>query len=335
MKLKTIIQTLNNIAPPQYACGWDKQIGLQIGDKRADIRAVMIALDASSVAIDRAVKQKADLLIAHHALFFQELSRIDLSLPLGRNIAKLLKNSIALFVAHTNLDAAPHGVNWTLARRCGLEPERCEVLEPTYREQFYKYVVFVPREAIEAVHAAIVSAGGGHIGNYSDCTFRLDGTGTFRPLAGTKPYSGRQNVLEKTAEVRIETIISAEKVGGLLNAVRAKHPYEEIAYDLYPLKNSGRTYGIGLIGRPLKNSKYAAYKKIAVCSGSGSSLVRKAFDKGAELFVTGEAGYHSRLLAEELGLELKICGHRETEEIIVPVLKKKLQAEFPELKIIS
>ncbi|MDR2429025.1 MAG: Nif3-like dinuclear metal center hexameric protein, partial [Candidatus Margulisbacteria bacterium] len=281
-----------------------------------------------------AVRQKADLIVAHHALFFRPLDSIDLRRPPGKNIAKLIRNNIAVFVAHTNLDAAPDGVNWTLARQCGLDPQKCETLEPTYKEQLYKYVVFTPREAVEAVHGAIAAAGGGHIGNYSDCTFRLDGTGTFRPLRGAKPYLGREGELAKAEEVRIETIIAEEKIGALLNAVRAKHPYEEIAYDLYPLRNSGRVYGIGLIGRPEKNSQYTRYKKIAVCSGSGGSLVSKAYDKGAELLIVGEAGYHDQLLAEELGLELKICGHRETEEIIVPVLRRKLKKECPELAIL-
>jgi dinuclear metal center YbgI/SA1388 family protein len=334
VKLQTVIQTLNRTAPPQYACAWDKQIGLQIGDKNAEIKKVLVTLDITSAVIERAVKQKADLIVAHHALFFRPLENINLRQPLGQNIAKLIKNDIAVFVAHTNLDAAPDGVNWTLARQCGLEPEKCEVLEPTYREQFYKYVVFVPTEAVEAVHEAIAAAGGGHIGRYSDCTFRLAGTGTFRPLAGANPYTGKQGKLTKTEEIRIETIIAEEKIGALLNAVKAKHPYEEIAYDLYPLKNRGQAYGIGLLGRPEKNSKYARYKKIAVCSGSGGSLVQKACEKGAELLITGEAGYHDQLLAAELGLELKICGHRETEEIVVPVLRKKLKMECPKLTIL-
>jgi len=334
MKLQTVIQTLNNIAPPQYACGWDKQIGLQIGDKNADIKRVLVALDVTSTTIEQAVQQKADLIIAHHALIFKPLENIRLHQPLGQNIAKLIKNDIAVFIAHTNLDAAPDGVNWTLARQYGLIPEKCEVLEPTYKEQLFKYVVFVPQEAVEAVHGAIAAAGGGHIGNYSDCTFRTSGAGTFRPLAGTNPHIGKQGELEKTAETRIETIIPAEEISDLLNAVREKHPYEEIAYDLYPLKNTGRTYGLGLIGRPEKNSPYAEYKKIAVCSGGGGSLVQKAAEKGAELFITGEAGYHDQLLAEELGMELKLCGHRETEEIIVPVLQERLRQELPGLEIV-
>lgn len=334
MKLKTIIQTLNNIAPPQYACIWDKQIGLQLGDKNAEIKRVLVALDVTSSVVDKAAVQKADLIIAHHALFFSALGNIDLHQPIGQKIAKLIKNDIAVFIAHSNLDAAPDGINWTLARQNGLNPEKCEVIEPTYKEQLFKYVVFVPEEAVEAVHSAIAAAGGGHIGNYSDCTFRLNGTGTFRPLAGTQPYSGKQDELTKAAEVRIETIISADKISDLLNAVREKHPYEEIAYDIYPLKNTGRTYGLGLLGKPDKNSPYAKYKKIAVCSGGGGSLIQKASDKGAELFIIGEAGYHDQLLAEELGLELKICGHRETEEIIVPVLQERLRKELPELEII-
>lgn len=336
MLLKNIIKVFNKIAPPQYACSWDKNNGLQLGRKDQEIKNILVTLDITSKIIDKAIKQKADLIFSHHPLFRNELANIDLTKPLGKAIEQLIKNDISLFIAHTNLDAAPEGVNWELARQEGLDPEKCSVLEPTYSEKLFKYVVFVPEEAVEKVHRAIAESGAGHIGNYSDCTYRTQGEGTFRPLAGSNPHIGKQNNLEKVKERRIETIVSEDKISLLLNRVKEVHPYEEIAYDLYPLNNKGKTFGLGLIGKPLKELKINKKKinKLAVCSGSGGSLVQKAYEKGAEAFICGEAGYHDQLLAKELGLELVTKGHFETENIIVPVLKKRFKSEFPELDIL-
>lgn len=336
MQLKNLIRVFNRIAPPQYACNWDKMIGLQLGRKDQEVKKVLITLDISEKIIDKAIKQKIDLIFAHHALYFNEITKLDLNTPLGKKIEKLIKHDISVFIAHTNLDAAPEGVNWQLARQEGLDPERCTVLEPTYSEKLFKYVVFVPEEALDKVHLAIAAAGAGNIGNYSDCTFRTQGEGTFRPLAGTNPYIGTLNKLAKVRERKIETIVSEEKLSALLNKVKEVHPYEEIAYDIYPLNNKGKTYGIGLIGKPIKeltiNKK--KIKKLAVCSGSGGSLIQKAYDKGADCLICGETGYHDKLLAEELGLELITKGHFETENIIVTPLKKQLKQELPELTIL-
>lgn len=329
MKLKSIISILNQIAPPYLAMSWDTQIGLQLGDKDQEIKKTFVCLDITHETIDAAIAAKADLIVAHHALIWKPLTSLAYRTPVAQHIKKLIDNNIAVFVMHTNLDAAIDGVNWTLARAEGLEPEQCEVIEPTYTERLCKFVVFVPEEAVDKVHTAIAETDAGHIGNYSDCTFRLSGEGTFKPLAGTKPYIGSTGTLEKVKEVRIETIIPEQRVGELLNAVRAVHPYEEMAYDIYPLNNKGRVYGIGLIGKPTRelviNGK--KIKKLAVCGGSGGALISRVVEKGAEAFVVGEAGYHDQLLAKDLGLELIVKGHYETEAPVVAVLKEKLKAQ--------
>jgi dinuclear metal center YbgI/SA1388 family protein len=336
MNLSSIIAVMNKIAPPQYACSWDTNIGLQIGNKKQPINKILVTLDIATITVAAALKAKANLIIAHHALFFKDLHTIDQSKPLGNIIETLIKNDIAVFVAHTNLDAAPDGVNWTLARSLGLDPETCEVLEPTYSEELVKYVVFVPREHADKVVEALDSVDAGHIGNYSACTFQTEGTGTFQPEPGTKPFIGTEGKLQHVKEIRLETIIPAHKIGDVLNAVRKVHPYEEIAYDLYPLRNKGKTYGLGLVGKtskPLTLGK-KTFKTIAVCGGSGGGLIRKAYDKGAEAFVLGECTYHEQLHAEELGLPLLVKGHRETENLVIPVLKKKLKAFLPTVDIL-
>ena len=327
MKLRSVISLLNKIAPPYLAAAWDTQIGLQLGDKDQEISKVLVCLDIDAAIIDQAIAEKADLIVAHHALIWKPVTAITASTPVGQNIKKLLTNNIAVFVMHTNLDCAIDGVNWTLARAEGLDPALCDVIEPTFTERLCKFVVFTPPEAVAKVHEAIAAIDAGHIGNYSECTFRMQGEGTFKPLAGTKPYTGTQDVLEKANEVRIETIIQENRVGDLLSTVRNVHPYEEMAYDIYPLNNKGRVFGLGLIGKPLKELVINGQKikKLAVCGGSAGSLIAKAKEKGADAFIIGETGYHDQLLAKDLGLTLIMKGHYETEVLVVPVVKAKLQ----------
>lgn len=329
MKLKNIISILNKIAPPYLAMHWDTQIGLQLGDKDQDIQRVFVCLDMTNETIAAAISVKADLIVAHHALIWKPLTTLALKYPVAQQIKKLMAHDMAVFVMHTNWDAAVDGVNWTLARAEGLDPLQCEVLEPTYTERLCKFVVFVPEETVAKVHEAIAQTDAGHIGNYSDCTFRTQGEGTFKPLEGTKPYIGSTGNLEKVKEVRIETVIAEQRVGELLNAVRAVHPYEEMAYDIYPLHNKGNTYGIGLIGKPVRDITINGkkIKKLAVCGGSGGALIPRVVEKGAEAFIVGEAGYHDQLLAKDLGLELIIKGHYETEVLAMPVLSEKLRAQ--------
>lgn len=335
MKLRSVISVLNKLVPPYLAAAWDTQIGLQLGDKDQEITRILVCLDINEEVIARAIAEKAELIIAHHALIWKPLTTITYGTPVGQQLKKLINNNIAVFIMHTNLDVVPEGVNWVLARAEGLSPETCEVLEPTFTERLCKFVVFVPEEALTKVHEAIAQVDAGHIGNYSECTFRTVGEGTFKPLAGTKPYLGSTGNLEKAKEVRLETIIAEQRVGELLNAVRAVHPYEEIAYDIYPLQNKGRVFGLGLIGKPTKeitiNGK--KIKKLAVCGGSAGSLIAKAKEKGADAFIIGETGYHDQLLARDLGLELVQKGHYETEVLVVPVLTALLQKELSTLSV--
>lgn len=336
MKTKELISIFNKIAPPEYACSWDKMIGLQLGDIEQEIKTILVTLDIESPVIKKAITDKADLIFSHHALFFKEIPQIDTKTPVGSAIKKLLVNNISVFVAHTNFDAAPEGVNWVLAKQEGLDPTKCEVLEPTYIKKFYKYAVFVPLDAVDKIHQAIAQAGGGQIGNYAECTFRTNGEGTFKPLKNSSPYLGKKNQLKKTPELKIETIISEEKITGLHKAIKEVHTYEEIAYDFYELKKPQQIFGIGLIGQPKKKLLIngQAINKLAVCSGNGGSLIEQAFQKGAEAFITGEASYHDLLLAKELGLKVILKGHRETEEIAIKFLKKKLKRILPTIKII-
>ncbi|MFC1518062.1 Nif3-like dinuclear metal center hexameric protein, partial [Candidatus Margulisiibacteriota bacterium] len=207
MKISTIISVMNRIAPPELACVTDQSNGLQIGSQEANVKKVVVTLDITEKAIKKAITEKAQLIIAHHPLFRITPDNIDPSIPLGQKIKAILENNIAIFVAHTNLDAAPQGVNYWLAKREGLDPEKCEIIEPTYVEDLCKLAIFIPKDNVDEVREAISAAGAGHIGKYSHCTFNAEGVGTFKPLTGAEPYVGKKGKLEKVEEIRLETIV--------------------------------------------------------------------------------------------------------------------------------
>ncbi len=337
MKLYDVIAAMEHLAPPQYACAWDKAIGVQLGSPDMSVKKVMVTLDVSDKAVEKAVKDNVDMIIAHHALFFDPLTHIDTRSPVGSKVRTLIKNDIAVFIAHTNLDAAAKGVNYWLAKKEGLVPEKCQVMEVTYTDALCKFVVFVPQEHAENVRKAMAAAGAGHIGNYSHCTFNTEGLGTFLPLEGTDPYIGAQGGLEAVDEVRIETIVPRSLVTAVTEAMKKTHPYEEVACDIYTLDNSGKQYGMGLVG-DLERSRVIAGKKVkrlAVCGGGAGSLIGKAHDMGADAFIIGECSYHDMLYARELGLHLVCKGHYETEQLVVRPLTHMLQKELPKVTFSS
>jgi len=323
MKLSQIIAYMDSKFPIEYACDWDQSNGLQVGEYKQDIKTILFALDPTIATVKCAVKKGADLIITHHPLFFNPLRRINLNQPTGKVLKMMIENNISMFSAHTNMDAAPDGINYHLALKEGLDIEKSQPLEITYEEKLFKYVVYVPLDQLDKIRGVIGDAGGGHIGNYSHCTFETVGKGHFKPLVGSNPHIGKRGVLEEVDEVKIETIVQESKLNIIVDQVKKAHPYEEVAYDLYQLEKHGMKYGIGLIGLRKKDKK-----RVAVSSGSGGSLVRKAKQMGAEEFITGEVGYHDQLLAEEIGLNLVIKGHYETEAFYMKILAKQIEHDL-------
>lgn len=340
LRCRDIIRTMETLAPPKHAESWDK-IGLQIGDPNSIIKKVMVTLDATLPVVEEAVSKGVDLLIVHHTPFFNPLENIRWDNPQGRIIQQLIQANVNLFCAHTNLDSTIGGVNDILAKK--LELNNVQILFPSWKEQYIKIVVFVPAGFEDQVRAAMGEKGAGHIGNYSNCTFQLSGTGTFRPLEGINPYIGAQGQLEKVEEYRIETIVPQEKVEQVLLAMIKAHPYEEVAYDLYPLENNGKYSGLGRLGSYEKELTMAELiekvktvldisdirfvgdidkniKNVALCGGSGASLIKLAVEKGAQVFITGDVKYHEAQEAESLGLSLIDAGHFSTEHPVVKVV---------------
>ncbi|QSO52660.1 Nif3-like dinuclear metal center hexameric protein [Alicyclobacillus curvatus] len=334
-----IVRFMDELAPPGLAFDGDR-IGLQVGRMDRPVARVLVALDAYPAVIEEAVRIHADMLVTHHAMLFRPLTSIDTGSARGRALARAISADLAVFNAHTNLDIAEGGVNDVLAEMFDLQD--VEILERTRNEQLRKLVVFVPHGSHAKVLDAVCAAGAGHIGAYSHCTFNTQGTGTFLPGEGTHPYIGRSGKLEQADEVRLETIVPERLVETVVRAMLEAHPYEEVAYDLYPLQLMGKASGIGRIGNlpePTSLKTFAAsvkdklglthirfsgdadriVKRVAVLGGSGGRYAGQAIRKGADVLVTADCDHHTVAEAQHDGLSIVDATHAALE---VPVLDK-------------
>lgn len=348
-----IIEAIEKFAPVSLAEEWDN-IGLQIGDPSWMVDKVMVSLDLNMDVLEEALSLGVNMLVVHHTPFFHPLKQIRNDAPIGKLIIKMIQKGVSLYTAHTNLDIAPGGVNDVLAKR--LDLENIEVLSVTASEQLFKVVVFIPLEYVEKVRVAMSRAGAGWIGNYAECTFQMKGVGTFRPLEGTKPFIGSQNQLEKVEEIRLETIVPEKKLAQVVSLMLSTHPYEEVAFDVYPLKNEGKQQGLGRIGTlhqpmlleeflflikeklQLPLVKYCGkldkkIQKVALCGGSGASLLSQAFLSGAEVYLTGDLKYHEAQEALALGIGIVDAGHYNTEQPVITEVRKFLATELANEKV--
>lgn len=346
VKVKDIMGVMESIAPKKLAEGWDN-VGLAVGDPQREVKKILVALDVIDPVIAEAKAVGAQMIVTHHPmLLFKKIESITTQNGLGRRIYDLIENGIAAFSAHTNLDIAAGGTNDVLAELAGLE--NIELLEETWAQSFKKIVVYVPVGHEEAVREAMCAAGAGHIGAYSHCTFASEGKGTFLPLEGTNPFMGKQGQLEVVDELRLETIVPAEQAEAVVRAMLAAHPYEEAAYDIYPVEQKGKREGIGRIGElpeAMAFREFAAMlkeklgldairlvgdpekmvKKVGLCTGAGVSFVSLAAAKGCDVYLTGDIKYHEAQDAIEKGIAVVDVTHYASEVLIVPVLQKKLR----------
>lgn len=352
VKVRDIIDIMDRIAPPIFAEDWDN-VGLLIGDEDRNVERILITLDVTGNTVKEAIEKDVDMIISHHPVIFRSLKSLGNNVEDRNIIYPLIKNDIAVYSAHTNLDKAVDGVDDTLAALLGLEETRVLIHEKD--ERYLKLVVFVPRGYEEKVMQAMGDAGAGWIGNYSHCTFQAKGIGTFKPLEGTDPFIGSQGIIEQVEEVRLETIIPGTIAGDVVVAMIEAHPYEEVAYDLYPLVNAANKVGLGRVGclqEVITVHKYAEkirdileienvyvfgdvnkkVEKVVTCAGAGGDFVQQAVDAGADVFVTGEIKYHESLLALELGLPVIALGHYETEVPAMEKLVERLQTKFNTLQ---
>lgn len=328
---QTVIQLMEQLAPKHYAVENDK-IGLQLGTLNKPIKKLMIALDVTDAVVDEAIETGVDLIIAHHAIIYRPLAKLDTSTPAGQLYEKLIKNDIAVYISHTNLDVADGGINDWLADLVGIAPNGRQSLEEVHTDKLYKLVVFVPESHHEQVLQAMWRSGAGQIGNYSNCSFNSKGTGTFVPGPGTDPFIGVQGKLEKADEVRIETIVPYSVHRKVVQAMLKAHPYEEVAYDLYSVDLKGRSFGLGRAGKLIEPTSLGelaermktvfdvpvvrvigpldrTIRKAAVLGGAGSKYVRHAMFAGADVLITGDIDYHTAHDALAAGMTIIDPGH--------------------------
>ena len=342
-KVTDVIGIINKIAPPALAEAWDNP-GLQLGDPVSEVNRIMVALDPSPDVVKSAVAASCQLLVTHHPLFFKPIKSISSSNPHGATIQNAIKGGLSIVSLHTNYDIATDGLNDLLATKIGLSA--AVPLKFTASVELVKLVVFVPADCLEQVRSALFPFTAMQ-GKYRDCSFAADGSGTFTPLEGAEPYSGSVGVLSKVHEVRLEVLIQRKELPRALKALLAAHPYEEPAFDIYPLLNEVEKLGLGRIGSlplPTTLGEYAGLLKktlsapalryvgdpakrisrVALCSGSGASLLRDAVRAGADVLVTGDIKYHEAREAEDLGLALIDAGHFPTEIIMVQAITERL-----------
>ncbi len=328
-----IIEKIEALAPPALAESWDNS-GLQVGSRETGASKVLVALTPLAEVFDEAEETGADFLFFHHPLVFGGIESVDTTVYPGDLIARAIKNDLTVYAAHTSYDAAPDGVSVALAHELGLTGG-LEVVSPAGTMK--KLVVFVPVDHVEPVAEALAQSGAGDIGDYARCTFRTPGTGTFLPGDAANPYLGERGRLEYADEVRLETVVPTYLAAKAVAAAISAHPYEEVAYDLYPLAGNPPGCGYGRIGKlpePMTPSDLTDYiseklgfparlvadpeprrsiERAAILGGSGGSFIKEVAASGVDAYVTGDLDYHDALLAESLGLAAFDAGHAATE----------------------
>jgi dinuclear metal center YbgI/SA1388 family protein len=347
MKLKEIISLLDSVIPLSFQESYDNS-GLQVGLPDQEIASAIITLDVTEEVVAECICEGCDLIISHHPVIFSPLKRLAGKTLSERVIYQAVKHDIAIYSAHTNLDAASNGVSRKMAEKLGLT--EIKVLSPL-KNRLLKLVTFVPESHLDGVREAVFDAGAGVIANYDRCGYYTSGTGSFRPGENTRPFTGEKGKFHFEKEVRFETILFSHLRAAVVDALLKSHPYEEVAYDLYPLENDNIDIGFGCIGRlagPLTVEKFlgtlsAAFdargirysggagqevSRVALCGGSGSGLISEAAAAGADAYVTADLKYHNFL---EAGKKLLLvdCGHYETEKYSIEIIHDLIIKKFP------
>lgn len=347
MRLQEILQSLNTLAPTCYQESYDNS-RLLCGDPNREINAALLSLDCTEAVVDEAIARGCDVIIAHHPIVFKGLKSITGQTYVERVIIKAIQHQIALVAVHTNLDNQLAGVNQLIASRLGLENTR--ILRPMENTIELLYV-YVPQTHREGLEKALFEAGAGHIGLYDQCSFVYPGSGSFRPLAGANPVLGQVGEREWVQEDKVEVVVQQHTRSAVLKALRAAHPYEEIAYGMLALRNSNQTLGAGMIGE-LPDAMAARdflqwvktqlktdcirhtdaidrpIKTVALCGGSGSFLLNDAKNQGADAYVSADFTYHQFFDAEGQ-IMIADIGHFESEQFTPEIFYAYLSKKYP------
>jgi dinuclear metal center YbgI/SA1388 family protein len=346
ISLKNIIQIIEAFAPTQLQESYDNA-GLICGSADMLINGAICSLDCTEAIVDEAIAKNCNLIIAHHPIIFSGLKKINGKNYVERTIIKAIKNDIAIYAAHTNLDNVLNGVNHKIAEKLGLT--NLQVLAPK-TNQLKKIITYCPISHAEIVRQAIFEAGAGEIGKYDCCSFNISGTGTFRANAGAQPFSGEIGKLKEEQEMRIETVLPFYLQNKVVAALKSAHPYEEVAYDIFPMDNYFGGIGSGLTGElpealeekvffnhikqhlniemirhtPFLNKKI---KKVAICGGAGSFLLKNAINSKSDVYISGDFKYHEFFDAEGKILIADV-GHAESEQFTPEIFYDLIRKNF-------
>ena len=351
LKIKDLVQYLDKVIPQAYQESYDN-VGLLVGTPEVELTGVLVSLDMTEEVVQEAADQGCNLLVAHHPIIFKGLKRLTGSNYVERTVMKALELGVRLYAAHTNLDNQHTGVNRMFADKLGLQNPRILAPKPNTLQ---KLVTFIPQEATQQVMDAVHQAGAGHIGNYSHCSFRIVGEGTFLPEEGANPAVGERGNLEKVAEHRVEVMFPMHLQGAVLRALKEAHPYEEVAYYLQNTENQNQEIGSGMIGELAEPMEATAFldhvkssmgltalrhtpapqgkiQRVAVCGGVGSFLIKAARRAGADAYVTADVKYHEFFDAES-DLMIADIGHYESEVHTKELLTTIIREKFPNIAI--
>jgi dinuclear metal center YbgI/SA1388 family protein len=347
MKLSDLIHLIEKIAPPNLAEPWDN-VGLLAGDPAADVSRVLLTIDYTSTVASEAKSGNCQLVIAYHPPIFHPLKR----LTAGGLVFDAIRSGTALYSPHTALDAADGGTNDMLADVLGLKTRAPLRLQAAVADHV-KLITFVPAEKVDALSQALFDAGAGRIGDYTSCSFRSPGEGTFFGQTGANPAIGQSGRLEQVAEIRLETLVPVSRIGAVIDALRKNHPYEEPAFDLNALVPPPQSRGMGRIGILEKTPRQTLLTRIkqalaiehllvagpttgdvttaAVCAGSCGEMLNDAIAAGADLFLTGEVRHHDALKAAAAGMTVVCALHSNSERPVLARLAAKLKTDAPSL----
>jgi dinuclear metal center YbgI/SA1388 family protein len=346
MLIKDVISEIERFAPPAYQESYDNS-GLLVGNKDTKITAVLLSLDCVEEIVDEAIKLNCNLIIAHHPIIFAGLKRLTGANYVERTVIKAIQNNIAIYAAHTNFDNVKDGVNAKIAEKLGLT--NLKILSPK-KQLLKKLVTYVPESHHEKVRESLFEAGAGNIGNYDSCSFNISGTGTFRGNENSTPFIGEKGKLSNEKETRVEVIFEAVNERRILKNLLANHPYEEVAFDVYPLENVYQNIGSGMTGEfekalsgteflnlvkktfNLKVLKHTTLlnkpiKKVAFCGGSGAFLIKNAINSNSDAYISADIKYHEFFDAESKILIVD-TGHFENEQFTPEIFYSLIQKKF-------
>ncbi|TAE77389.1 MAG: Nif3-like dinuclear metal center hexameric protein [Bacteroidetes bacterium] len=351
-KIKQVTDFLETLAPLSYQESYDN-CGLLTGQADWEIKKILITLDCTEEVVDEAIATGCNLIVAHHPIIFSGLKKLNGKTYVERTIIKAIKNDIAIYAIHTNLDNVITGVNAKISAQLGLQ--HTKILDVKSGGLLKKLVVYVPKNYLQVVQEAIFNAGGGNIGHYSECSFFSEGVGTFKGNNQSNAFVGEKNKQHLEPEYKLEVLLPAHCLNKALQAAQLAHPYEEMAYDVLPINNANPEVGSGMIGElpealaakdflhhvktsmNLQVIKFTPFdkpiKKVAVCGGSGSFLLGKAIADQADAFVSADFKYHEYFDAENR-LMIADIGHYESEIFTINLLADKISEKFPIFAVI-